>query len=75
MIATQETKIFPEGELFNNPPRKEQFVRDMQGHGGRSLERYTEWFDIFAVTFFCTLLPTTLYDNLIRRIKQCQIQS
>ena len=58
VIASLETIEFLEEELFNRPARTEQFVRDMQGHGGNGLEQCAEWFDIFAEAFLDRGLST-----------------
>lgn len=50
-IASIKTKLFLEQELFNQPARKEQFVRDMQGRAGSGLALYSERFDIFSKAF------------------------
>lgn len=51
VIASPKTVEFLESELFSNLDRTEQFVRDMQEHSGMSVERYAEWFSIFAESF------------------------
>ena len=51
MIASRETKEFLREELFNHSARAEQFIREMPGYGGVNLERYIEWFEIFAEAF------------------------
>ena len=56
VIASLETKEFLKDELFGDSNRTEQFARDMQGHGGISMERCMEWLSIFAETFLRTNL-------------------
>ena len=51
VLASPETIEFLEEELFNRAARIEQFVRDMQKHGGKGLEQCAEWFGIFAEAF------------------------
>ena len=47
-IASQELIKFLENELFKQPDRTEQFAREMQGGGDRSLQQCAEWFCIFT---------------------------
>ncbi len=50
-IALPATLSFLTKELFEQSERKEQFARDMQGQGNKSLTECTEWFDIFVEAF------------------------
>ncbi|MCY4421223.1 MAG: nucleotidyl transferase AbiEii/AbiGii toxin family protein [Gammaproteobacteria bacterium] len=47
-IASQESIKLLENELFKQPDITEEFIREMQGDGNRSLRQYAEWFGIFT---------------------------
>ncbi len=47
-IASQESINLLENELFKQPDITEEFIREMQGGGNRSLRQYAEWFGIFT---------------------------
>ena len=51
VIASRGTREFLEKKLFNRPPVKEQFARDMHGHDGKTLEQCAQQFETFSEAF------------------------
>lgn len=51
VIALPPTKTFLKGQLFNQPQKVEQFVRQMKGSGRNSLRNSAELLDIFVSAF------------------------
>ena len=57
VIAFPPTKTFLNAQLFNQSPKVEQFVRQMQGSGRNSLSDSAELLGIFAAAFFHDKMP------------------
>jgi predicted nucleotidyltransferase len=57
VIALPPTKTYLKGQLFNQPQKVEQFVRQMRGPGHISLPDSAELLDIFAAAFLHQEMP------------------
>lgn len=56
-IALPPTKTFLKAQLFNQPQKVEQFVRQMKGSGRNSLSNSAELLDVFTTAFMYQEMP------------------